>query len=45
MLRRLWKAYMEFIRDTKGELSFVDWIKRIIVLTILGVGVALPIVI
>lgn len=32
-------------KDTKGEVSVVDWIVGIILAAILGVGVALPIVI
>jgi len=37
--------YLEFVRDTKGEVSIVDWVKGIIILAILGVGVGVPIVI
>lgn len=38
-------AYIAFVKDTKGAVSLVDWVKGMIVLAILGVGVALPIVI
>lgn len=33
------------LRDRAGQISFVDWIKGVIVLAILGVGVAIPIVV
>ncbi|ADB58714.1 flagellar biosynthetic protein FliQ [Archaeoglobus profundus] len=38
-------SYIEFVKDRKGTVGLVDWIKGIIVLAILGVGVAIPIVV
>ncbi|ADC66174.1 hypothetical protein Ferp_2039 [Ferroglobus placidus DSM 10642] len=42
---RIYKAYMQFVKETKGEMTLVDWIKGVIILSVLGVGVGLPIVI
>ena len=33
------------IKNNRGEVTLIDWIKGIIVLAILGVGVAIPIVV
>lgn len=33
------------LKDKRGEITLLDWIKGVIAVTILGVGVAIPIVV
>lgn len=42
--RKIVNTY-RMLKDMRGELTFIDWIKGVIVLAILGVGVAIPIVV
>ena len=44
-LQPSWENYVAFIKDTKGQANLIDWVIGVILLAILGVGVALPIVI
>ena len=44
-LQPSWENYVAFIHDTRGQTNLVDWVIGVILLAILGVGVALPIVI
>ena len=42
---KLVKKLNRFIQDIRGQYSLTDWVMGVIILAILGVGVALPIVI
>ncbi len=44
-LQPSWENYVAFIKDTRGQGNLIDWVIGVILLAILGVGVALPIVI
>ncbi len=44
-LKPTMESWIAFCKDTKGTVNMLDWIKGIIVMVILGVGVALPIMI
>lgn len=44
-LQPSWENYVAFVQDTRGQTTIVDWVIGVILLCILGVGVALPIVI
>ncbi|ADB58007.1 hypothetical protein [Archaeoglobus profundus] len=35
----------KMLKDKRGEITLLDWIKGVIAVTILGVGVAIPIVV